>query len=112
MKSLAFSCLICAPNLYFAQKLLQTPKVAEHNRQSPTVVKTVGRAYGHVITKISRMDGAPLASARFARGASLLDYLHEPLKKKRRGSVKSTMVYFRNPVVHKMRVQNEGHYFE
>ena len=90
MKLLAFSCLICALNLYVAQKLLQTPKVAEHNRERPTVVKTDGRAYGHVITKISRMDGlqnflrygAPLASAKFARGASLLDYLHEPLKKK------------------------------
>ena len=58
MKSLTFSCLICALNregplnLYFAQKLLrkakfargcynrknllQTPKVAEHNRERPT----------------------------------------------------------------------------
>ena len=33
------------------------------------------------VTKFLRY-GAPLASAKFARGASLLDYLHEPLKKK------------------------------
>ena len=55
MKSLTFSCLICALNLYFAQKFLRTAnllevvrtakscpkpkscsKVAEHNRERPT----------------------------------------------------------------------------
>ena len=44
------------------------------------VVRTNGRAYGHVITKISRMDGslnflrygAPLSRASCARGALLL----------------------------------------
>ena len=44
MKSLTFSCLICALNLYFAQKLLKVArtakscsKVAEHNRERPNL---------------------------------------------------------------------------
>ena len=67
MKSLAFLCLICAPNLYFAQKLLRgtkncwvtrtaksCSKVAKHNRDRP-ISGTATKCYGRVYTSHSQL---------------------------------------------------------
>ena len=43
MKSLIFSFLIFALNLHFAEKLLRKAKVADHNRDRPSV--TVGSVF-------------------------------------------------------------------
>ena len=52
MKSLTFSCLICALNLYFAQKFLRTAnllevvRTAEKLLQTPKVAQTLPSTIG------------------------------------------------------------------
>ena len=46
MKSLTFSCLICALNLYFAQKLLRTTKNCSKLLEPQKVAEKLGNTIG------------------------------------------------------------------